>query len=142
MVSTWYFYVFFQLGQSMLGLKNPKNVQNIRRTRYLSTQQRLMKRTRTWNHQTRCSVMSSWRLSRKILLLALILNEERFVARVSFILMKKHILLFLIISNHEHFFQAYLSDEEFESVLGMTKEAFYKVPKWKQDVHKKKVDLF
>ncbi|KAG5583529.1 hypothetical protein H5410_054156 [Solanum commersonii] len=38
--------------------------------------------------------------------------------------------------------EAYLSDEEFESVLGMTKEAFYKVPKWKQDVHKKKVDLF
>ncbi|KAJ8534232.1 hypothetical protein K7X08_007556 [Anisodus acutangulus] len=38
--------------------------------------------------------------------------------------------------------EAYLSDEEFESVLGMTKEAFYKMPKWKQDVHKKKVDLF
>ncbi|KAJ8570398.1 hypothetical protein K7X08_037370 [Anisodus acutangulus] len=38
--------------------------------------------------------------------------------------------------------EAYLLDEEFESVLGMTKEAFYKMPKWKQDVHKKKVDLF
>ncbi|XP_060174615.1 villin-2-like [Lycium barbarum] len=38
--------------------------------------------------------------------------------------------------------EAYLSDEEFESVLGMTREAFYKMPKWKQDVHKKKVDLF
>ncbi|CAK9182410.1 unnamed protein product [Ilex paraguariensis] len=38
--------------------------------------------------------------------------------------------------------EAYLSDEEFLAVLGMTKEAFYKLPKWKQDVHKKKVDLF
>ncbi|MCD9643930.1 hypothetical protein HAX54_031822, partial [Datura stramonium] len=38
--------------------------------------------------------------------------------------------------------EAYLSDEEFKSVLRMTKEAFYKLPKWKQDIHKKKVDLF
>ncbi|KAI7747483.1 hypothetical protein M8C21_025899 [Ambrosia artemisiifolia] len=38
--------------------------------------------------------------------------------------------------------EAYLSAEEFESVLGMTKEAFYKIPKWKQDMMKKKVDLF
>ncbi|KAF3636483.1 Villin-4 [Capsicum annuum] len=38
--------------------------------------------------------------------------------------------------------EAYLSGEEFESVLGMTKEAFYKMPKWKQDNLKKKVDLF
>ncbi|XP_009799721.1 villin-3-like [Nicotiana sylvestris] len=38
--------------------------------------------------------------------------------------------------------EAYLSDEEFESVLGMKKEAFYKLPKWKQDMHKRKVDLF
>ncbi|XP_009767117.1 villin-2-like [Nicotiana sylvestris] len=38
--------------------------------------------------------------------------------------------------------EAYLSDEEFKSVLEMTKEAFYKLPKWKQDIHKKKVDLF
>ncbi|MCD7461366.1 hypothetical protein HAX54_045962, partial [Datura stramonium] len=38
--------------------------------------------------------------------------------------------------------EAYLSDEEFMSVLGMKKEAFYKLPKWKQDMHKRKVDLF
>lgn len=38
--------------------------------------------------------------------------------------------------------EAYLSAEEFEGVLGMTKEAFYKIPKWKQDMMKKKVDLF
>ncbi|XP_071701149.1 villin-2-like [Rutidosis leptorrhynchoides] len=38
--------------------------------------------------------------------------------------------------------EAYLSAEEFEAVLGMTKEAFYKIPKWKQDMMKKKVDLF
>ncbi|KAF5772063.1 putative villin/Gelsolin, ADF-H/Gelsolin-like domain superfamily [Helianthus annuus] len=38
--------------------------------------------------------------------------------------------------------EAYLSVEEFESVLGMTKEEFYKLPKWKQDLTKKKVDLF
>ncbi|KAI3801340.1 hypothetical protein L1987_29444 [Smallanthus sonchifolius] len=38
--------------------------------------------------------------------------------------------------------EAYLSAEEFESVLGVTKEAFYKIPKWKQDMLKKKVDLF
>ncbi|XP_071720495.1 villin-2 [Rutidosis leptorrhynchoides] len=38
--------------------------------------------------------------------------------------------------------EAYLSAEEFERVLGMTKEAFYKIPKWKQDMMKKKVDLF
>ncbi|KAI5682873.1 hypothetical protein M9H77_04101 [Catharanthus roseus] len=38
--------------------------------------------------------------------------------------------------------EAYLSDEEFEAVLGMTKEAFYKLPKWKQDMTKKKFDLF
>ncbi|XP_041024480.1 LOW QUALITY PROTEIN: villin-3 [Juglans microcarpa x Juglans regia] len=38
--------------------------------------------------------------------------------------------------------ETYLSDEEFETVLGMTKEAFYKLPKWKQDMQKKKVDLF
>ncbi|KAJ0430126.1 putative DNA helicase [Helianthus annuus] len=33
---------------------------------------------------------------------------------------------------------AYLSVEEFESVLGMTREEFYKLPKWKQDLTKKK----
>ncbi|KAL0316811.1 UNVERIFIED_CONTAM: Villin-3 [Sesamum radiatum] len=37
---------------------------------------------------------------------------------------------------------AYLSDEEFQSVLGMDKHAFYKLPKWKQDMLKRKVDLF
>ncbi|KAK8562117.1 hypothetical protein V6N13_148759 [Hibiscus sabdariffa] len=38
--------------------------------------------------------------------------------------------------------EAYLSDEEFQTVFGMEKEAFYKLPKWKQDMLKKKVDLF
>ncbi|KGN59352.1 villin-3 [Cucumis sativus] len=38
--------------------------------------------------------------------------------------------------------EAYLSDEEFQTVFGTTKEAFYKLPKWKQDMHKKKADLF
>ncbi|CAA3016810.1 villin-3-like [Olea europaea subsp. europaea] len=38
--------------------------------------------------------------------------------------------------------EAYLSDEEFLTVMGMTKDEFYKLPKWKQDTHKKKVDLF
>ncbi|KAK8638855.1 hypothetical protein V6N13_137264 [Hibiscus sabdariffa] len=32
--------------------------------------------------------------------------------------------------------------EEFETVFGMTKEAFYKMPRWKQDSKKKEVDLF
>ncbi|KAL3819793.1 hypothetical protein ACJIZ3_005698 [Penstemon smallii] len=38
--------------------------------------------------------------------------------------------------------EAYLCEEEFQSVLGMTKESFYKLPKWKQDMLKRKVDLF
>ncbi|XP_074566292.1 villin-2-like [Curcuma longa] len=38
--------------------------------------------------------------------------------------------------------EAYLSDAEFETVLGMTKEAFYRQPKWKQDMLKRKLDLF
>ncbi|KAJ8619682.1 hypothetical protein MRB53_028211 [Persea americana] len=38
--------------------------------------------------------------------------------------------------------EAYLSDEEFERVLEMTKEAFYAQPKWKRDMQKKKLDLF
>uniref|UniRef100_A0A5B6ZBL3 Putative villin-2 n=1 Tax=Davidia involucrata TaxID=16924 RepID=A0A5B6ZBL3_DAVIN len=38
--------------------------------------------------------------------------------------------------------EAYLSDEEFQAIMGMAKEAFYKLPKWKQDMHKRKVDLF
>ncbi|THU54582.1 hypothetical protein C4D60_Mb10t26610 [Musa balbisiana] len=35
--------------------------------------------------------------------------------------------------------EAYLSDAEFETVLGMTKEAFYQQPKWKQDMQKRKI---
>ncbi|KAL4313160.1 hypothetical protein GQ457_01G013610 [Hibiscus cannabinus] len=38
--------------------------------------------------------------------------------------------------------EAYLSDEEFQTVFGMEKEAFYRLPRWKQDLKKKKVDLF
>ncbi|KAL6987152.1 Villin-2 [Sarracenia purpurea var. burkii] len=38
--------------------------------------------------------------------------------------------------------EAYLSDEEFQAILGIKKEAFYKLPKWKQDIQKKKFDLF
>ncbi|KAK4749464.1 hypothetical protein SAY87_026913 [Trapa incisa] len=38
--------------------------------------------------------------------------------------------------------EAYLSEEEFQTVLGMAKEKFYKLPRWKQDILKKKVDLF
>ncbi|XP_022742884.1 villin-2-like isoform X2 [Durio zibethinus] len=38
--------------------------------------------------------------------------------------------------------EAYLSTEEFQTIFRMTKEAFYKLPKWKQDMQKKKVDLF
>ncbi|XP_043690511.1 villin-2-like [Telopea speciosissima] len=38
--------------------------------------------------------------------------------------------------------ESYLSDEEFETVLEMTKEAFYRQPKWKQNMLKKKVFLF
>ncbi|KAJ9565432.1 hypothetical protein OSB04_001398 [Centaurea solstitialis] len=38
--------------------------------------------------------------------------------------------------------EAYLSPEDFEAVFKMTKEAFYKFPRWKQDQLKKKVDLF
>ncbi|KAJ9181086.1 hypothetical protein P3X46_009253 [Hevea brasiliensis] len=38
--------------------------------------------------------------------------------------------------------EAYLSEDDFQTVFGMTKDAFYKLPKWKQDVQKKKVDLF
>ncbi|KAI7985068.1 Villin-2 [Camellia lanceoleosa] len=36
---------------------------------------------------------------------------------------------------------AYLSDEEFQCIGG-DEEAFYKLPKWKQDMQKKKFDLF
>ncbi|XP_063947000.1 villin-3 [Daucus carota subsp. sativus] len=38
--------------------------------------------------------------------------------------------------------EAYLSDEEFETIFGMSKEAFSKFPRWKQDMLKKKHDLF
>ncbi|KAK7244543.1 hypothetical protein RIF29_39367 [Crotalaria pallida] len=38
--------------------------------------------------------------------------------------------------------ETYLADEEFESIFKMTKEAFTKLPRWKQDMLKKKVDLF
>ncbi|CAI8602126.1 unnamed protein product [Vicia faba] len=38
--------------------------------------------------------------------------------------------------------EAYLSDEDFQTVFGMVKEAFYKLPKWKKDMLKKKFELF
>ncbi|KAM5558783.1 villin-2 [Rosa sericea] len=38
--------------------------------------------------------------------------------------------------------EAYLSDEDFQTIFGMTKDAFYQLPKWKQDMQKKKADLF
>ncbi|KAK8649261.1 hypothetical protein V6N13_129992 [Hibiscus sabdariffa] len=38
--------------------------------------------------------------------------------------------------------EAYLSGKEFQTVFGMEKEAFYRLPKWKQDLKKKKADLF
>ncbi|KAM7264597.1 hypothetical protein ACFE04_002280 [Oxalis oulophora] len=38
--------------------------------------------------------------------------------------------------------EAYLSDEDFQSIFKTSKESFYKLPKWKQDLQKKKVDLF
>uniref|UniRef100_A0A1J3ISD7 Villin-2 n=1 Tax=Noccaea caerulescens TaxID=107243 RepID=A0A1J3ISD7_NOCCA len=38
--------------------------------------------------------------------------------------------------------EAYLTEEEFQSVFGMEKEAFNNLPRWKQDLLKKKFDLF
>jgi hypothetical protein len=38
--------------------------------------------------------------------------------------------------------QTYLVDSEFETVFGMTKEEFYEQPRWKQELQKKKADLF
>ncbi|ONK78389.1 uncharacterized protein A4U43_C02F18270 [Asparagus officinalis] len=38
--------------------------------------------------------------------------------------------------------ETYLSDAEFETVFGLTKDAFYQQPKWKQDMQKRKLDLF
>ncbi|KAG6769188.1 hypothetical protein POTOM_024805 [Populus tomentosa] len=60
----------------------------------------------------------------------------KFVTSIEFII-RIGIQAFLCLN-----FQAYLSDEEFQTVFGVTKEAFYKMPKWKQDMQKKKFDLF
>lgn len=38
--------------------------------------------------------------------------------------------------------QAYLSPEEFQERLGMTRSEFYKLPKWKQNKLKMAVQLF
>lgn len=38
--------------------------------------------------------------------------------------------------------ETYLSDAEFETVFGITKETFYQQPKWKQEMQKRKLDLF
>ncbi|PWZ31464.1 Villin-2 [Zea mays] len=38
--------------------------------------------------------------------------------------------------------EAYLSDSEFQTVFGMTKDAFYRQPNWKQELQKRKADLF
>ncbi|XP_074574803.1 villin-2-like [Curcuma longa] len=38
--------------------------------------------------------------------------------------------------------EVYLSDAEFQTVFSMTRELFYQQPKWKQDVQKRKKDLF
>ncbi|TQE11751.1 hypothetical protein C1H46_002593 [Malus baccata] len=38
--------------------------------------------------------------------------------------------------------ETYLSDEEFQTIFGMPKDAFYQLPKWKQDMQKRKADLF
>ncbi|KAJ6809051.1 villin-2 [Iris pallida] len=38
--------------------------------------------------------------------------------------------------------EAYLSEDEFQTVFGIMKEEFYQQPKWKQDVQKRKLDLF
>ncbi|XP_068494097.1 villin-3-like isoform X2 [Phaseolus vulgaris] len=38
--------------------------------------------------------------------------------------------------------ETYLSEEEFNTIFGMGKEAFYKLPRWKQDMLKKKFELF
>ncbi|PWZ53389.1 Villin-2 [Zea mays] len=38
--------------------------------------------------------------------------------------------------------ETYLVDSEFETVFGMTKEEFYEQPRWKQELQKKKADLF
>ncbi|KAK1384604.1 Villin-2 [Heracleum sosnowskyi] len=38
--------------------------------------------------------------------------------------------------------EAYLPDEEFQTIFGLSKQAFSKFPRWKQDMLKKKYDLF
>lgn len=38
--------------------------------------------------------------------------------------------------------EAYLSEEEFQQIFGMTKTAFYKLPKWRQNKLKRSVHLF
>ncbi|XP_044471123.1 villin-4-like isoform X1 [Mangifera indica] len=38
--------------------------------------------------------------------------------------------------------EAYLSSEEFKEKFGMAKDAFYKLPKWKQNKHKMSLQLF
>jgi hypothetical protein len=38
--------------------------------------------------------------------------------------------------------QTYLSDSEFQTVFGITKEEFYQQPRWKQEQQKRKTDLF
>jgi len=38
--------------------------------------------------------------------------------------------------------EAYLSESEFQTVFGITKDAFYRQPGWKQELQKRKADLF
>ncbi|KAM0931137.1 hypothetical protein ACQ4PT_000529 [Festuca glaucescens] len=38
--------------------------------------------------------------------------------------------------------EAYLSESEFQTVFGISKDAFYKQPGWKQELQKRKADLF
>ena len=38
--------------------------------------------------------------------------------------------------------EQYLSDTQFKEILGMTKDAFAKLPKWKQTTLKKSNNLF
>ncbi|KAG8097407.1 hypothetical protein GUJ93_ZPchr0013g35403 [Zizania palustris] len=38
--------------------------------------------------------------------------------------------------------ETYLSDSEFQTVFGMPKEEFYQQPRWKQELQKRKADLF
>ena len=45
-------------------------------------------------------------------------------------------------SNFVLILQTYLADSEFQTVFGMTKEEFYEQPRWKQELQKKKADLF